>query len=244
LLRSNTIAFSLQFKDRETPLKRLIVMWGLLLAATASAQTKPMELWNQLAEKRAQLPGTRQEFELTVAFRGSQEAFKRTVILEMSHDVWREAGFISSSTIELFDGHDTFRMEEGGDEFVRVKRGARDPAPLPHPYAFGDVDWKQATEVKRLPCALADQDRDCVILRLPMKTVVRPDSNGTVSRVESILAVELGLSTGLVFQATLGQTVSDSKHSYATETTFVLKRLGIGALEIRCCSNCHQMRTK
>jgi hypothetical protein len=151
-------------------MKRLTLTGILLLTLPLLAQTPPRKLWGELEENRSRFPSVHQEFEVAVTYkaRGGIQASKRTVIVDMSQGQWREASMSGAGDrVHIFDGENTFQLEEGGDEFVRVKRGSKDALPTPSPYSFGEIDWKRAKEISSQPCGFLENDHTCVILELP-----------------------------------------------------------------------------
>jgi thiol-disulfide isomerase/thioredoxin len=188
------------------------------------------KLWADLEESRTRLPVAHQEFEVTVTYKTSSQtqASKWTMMVDMSQGVWREASLGGAGDrVRIFDGKDTFRMEEGGDEFVRVKRGAKDAPPMPGPYNFGEIDWKRAKEITRQPCGFAENDRDCVILQLPFRSTTQVDS-GTAFNVQGSVTVKMDTSTGLLTQSRTEEALSNTSRSYLKETIYSLKRYGTG----------------
>jgi hypothetical protein len=110
-------------------MRRSALMTFLLLTLTLWAQTPPSNLWMELEQSRSRSPGIHQEFETSVAYktRTAVQASKWTEIIDMTQGLWRDASFGGAGDhVRIFDGKDTFRMEEGGDEFVRTKRGSKE----------------------------------------------------------------------------------------------------------------------
>src|SRR5689334_24653878 len=149
------------------------VLGLILLTLTSLAQMTPNSAWTALEESRSRLPGVHQEFEYSVSFktRTATQAVKQTRIVDMSQGLWREVTSGGGGDhIRIFDGTDILTMEEGGNEFVRVKHSRKDPPSMPAPYAFREIDWKKAKELTREPCGFVENDHPCVLLQLPLKT--------------------------------------------------------------------------
>ena len=137
------------------PVKYVARVILLLLPLTAFAQSPVNKLWTELEEKRAKLPNVHQEFEYSVSFKTAygEQAAKRMVIVDLSRGLWRESSVGGAGgRIRIFDGNDTFAMDEGGNEYTRATRKPKDPLPAPGPYNVGDVDWRQAKEILRQSC--------------------------------------------------------------------------------------------
>lgn len=89
-----------------------------------AADMPSSNLWSELKTKREQLPSIHQEFELsrTSKTTSAERSSKQQLILDVSRGQWREKTVSGSGTeIRIYDGTDVFWMEEGDDEFVRVK---------------------------------------------------------------------------------------------------------------------------
>ena len=101
------------------------VSCALAAALSVFAADNPAsKLWDDLKEKRSQLPGVHQEFELSQSFKtaaGGSQSSKRDIVLDMFQSQWREMTVSGSgSRIRIFDGTDVLTMENGDDEFVRL----------------------------------------------------------------------------------------------------------------------------
>ena len=202
-------------------MKRLSLTVVSLLTLTLWAQTPPGKVWAELEESRAGLAGAHQEFEITVTFKtkSATQSSKRNLILDMSQGSWREASLGGGGDrIRIFDGKDIFQLEEGGNEFVRVKRGAKDVPPSPGPYSFGEFDWKRAKEVMRQPCGFVGNDHTCVVLKIPLKGAIGDSA-----------VVAMDIVTGLLIQSGIQQVINRPTDSYVRETTYSLKRFSTGA---------------
>ena len=112
---------------------RFLALFGILFVAlNAGTPTPASTLWTELKTKRESLPSVHQEFDVFHASAG--RSAKQQIVLDMSPGQWRERSVTGSGNrIRIFDGKELFRMEEGGDEFVRVKRHSKEEDPLPSP---------------------------------------------------------------------------------------------------------------
>ena len=166
---------------------RLLFLFGtLLLAMSAKAQTSAHTVWDELRTKREQLPSLHQEFDVSQTYRSasSTQTSKRQVLIDMAGGQWRERSISGSGvTVRVFDGHDLFLMDEGGDEFVRSKRRPKEDAPTPSPYSFGNPDWNKAVVIERRPCGLPGVDHVCVVLEIRLKSWMRVTSATDESRM-------------------------------------------------------------
>jgi thiol-disulfide isomerase/thioredoxin len=210
---------------------RAIILFGtfslLLNAGTDSASAK---LWTELKAKREKMAGIHQEFEVTRTSKSAthSQGSKSQIVLDMSKGVWREK-FLSGSgnSVRIFDGTDSFRMEEGGDEYVRIKRRAKDPDPVPAPYIQDDVDWTKSREIDRRSCSLPGKDDQCVVLEVPLKPWSRSNSPSDVTRMnQGVVRVSIDLETGLVLGLRI-TAVIEARVPYQTDASYAVTRIGI-----------------
>ena len=119
---------------------------------------------------------------------------KHLVALETIRGMWREQ---SGGRITVFDGGVLLSMDEGGDEFVRLKKPSKTEDPLPPLYRAAELDWSKLSEKERRPCDLRGFDHTCVLLEAPIKPWIRGSSSRAVRMhggpAELLLDTETGL---------------------------------------------------
>ena len=210
----------------------LALLGTLFVALNAGTPTAASALWTELKAKRERLPGVHQEFEVSQTsktVRDSQSS-KRQIILDMSPGQWREKSVSGSGNyIRIFDGTNLFWMEEGGDEFVRIKRHSKED-PAPSPYGAGDPDWLKAVERERRPCGISGKDHLCVVLEAPLKRWTQNVSPTDNSRmVEGSAGALLDTETGLLVSLRTVQVIETHRIGYQSDTKYELKRMSYGA---------------
>ena len=209
----------------------LLIFPAYLSAAEESAAGK---LWDELKAKREALAGFHQEFEVSQTTKraaADPQANKRKMVLDASKTQWRESTISGSGEyINIFDGQDIVFLEQGGDEYVRTKRKAKDSYPLATPYQLSDPDWTKATEVSRQSCGLTNLPHQCVLLEAPLKPWTHGDPSSTNKMVQGIVRALVDLETGLLISSHSAQMIQNSKHGgYQTDTSYALKRMSYGA---------------
>ena len=203
----------------------LLGSFGLAMAANRCT------LWAELKAKRDGLTGAHQEFEVTRNFKGryGTRSSKREAIIDLSQGRWRERSVAGSGNqILIFDGKDRFWMEEGGDEYVRMKRPSKDDDPEPSPYAARGPDTSRARELERRACGTSSNDQVCVVLEMPLRKWTRPASRRLVTLVEGTERIVLDAETGLALGSRTVEVIDDHRGGYQSETTYVLKQLSQG----------------
>jgi thiol-disulfide isomerase/thioredoxin len=211
---------------------RFVVLPGFMtLAIVANAQAPAGNLWNELKAKREQLQSFHQEFEVAQTYRTSTttQSSKRQVILDMSHNLWREKSSSGSgSTIRMFDGKDIVLMEEGGGEYVRTKRSSKDDPSVPPSYTF-DLDLSKLKEMERRPCGLPGKDHECVVLQAPIKRSTRANGPNRLTTVfDGTGRFVFDTETGLLILSQTAQGIDNGKTSYESDTNRLLKRMAFG----------------
>jgi cytochrome c biogenesis protein CcmG, thiol:disulfide interchange protein DsbE len=211
---------------------RFVALLGAV--GLAAAATPGSTLWTELNVKREGLPSVHQEFEVTRVFQGpyGTQSWKGEVVIDLSRGRWRER--IVSGTgdpITIFDGHNLFRMEEGGHEYVRIKRQPKDDNPVPSPYAARSLDFSKARELGRRPCGIPQRDQQCVVLEMPLKTWTRPSSHSFVTLVQGTERIVLDAETGVALGARTVEVIDNHRGGYQSEITYELKQLSYGASE-------------
>ncbi|HME10076.1 MAG TPA: TlpA disulfide reductase family protein [Bryobacteraceae bacterium] len=201
---------------------------------SAASESTAGRLWADLAAKREALPGFHQEFEVSRTSKSAQgdpRSSKRRVVLDASKGQWRETSISGSGDeITIFDGRDLVSMEEGGDEYVKTKRKAKDDDPLPSPYRLNDPDWKKATEVSRQSCGLSGATHQCVLLEAPLKPWTHGDPGNSSKLLQGTVRALVDLETGLLISSRTLQVIENSRNgAYQTDTSCGLKRMSYGA---------------
>src|SRR5579885_2299308 len=95
---------------------RISIWLGFVFLNTGmwAAEKSTGSVWAELAEKREQLPGAYQEFEVSTILKtqSASQASTRRVILELAGHKWREQLISGSGQyVRMFDGADTYWME-------------------------------------------------------------------------------------------------------------------------------------
>jgi thiol-disulfide isomerase/thioredoxin len=214
---------------------RVIFLFGTALVALgAGSDTAAGKLWTELKAKRDKLPSLHQEFEVsrTSKTATSSQSSKWQIVLEVSQGQWREKSVSGSGNrLRIFDGKELFWMEEGGEEYVRVKRHPKDPEPVPSPYLAIDVDWSKSQEVERRPCGLPDKDDQCVVLEVRLKPWSRTNSPSNVtSMLQGFARMSIDTETGLILSLRIIEAIQGQRSSYQTDLSYVVTRLGYGGL--------------
>lgn len=207
----------------------VFLFWAAL--TSLHAQSPVASLWNELAAKRNALPGFHQEVDLTSTYyttSGPQSA-KRRIVLDMAPGKWREASESGSGTyVRIHDGKDVLLIEEGGDEFVREKRRAKDGPPVPSLYTLDEPDWASAREIERPPCGFAKDDHPCVVLEIPLRNRARVVAPNNLTRVQGAVRVALDMQTGIVVSSRSRRQIENQRGGYDADTMYLTKRLSYG----------------
>lgn len=213
---------------------RFIFLGGtVLIALNGASETAASRLWTELKAKRDKLPSLHQEFEVTRTFKGASgnQSSKWQIIVDISQGQWREASISGSGKrIRIFDGKELFSMDEGGDEFMRIKRRPKDPDPLPSPYLSNDADWSKAQEVERRPCGLPGKDHDCAILEVRLKPWSRSNSpNNTTNMLNGSARMSIDTETGLILSLGIVEAIQGPRSAYESDVSYRVTRLSYGA---------------
>src|SRR5579871_5977569 len=204
----------------------------LFVVAPAFSETPAGTLWSELRAKREKLAGLHQEFEVTQISKTKQgvRSSKRTLTVDMAQGRWREQSLSGSADrIRIFDGQDVMSMDEGGDEYVREKRKAKDDEPLPAPYGFGEADWSKAPEVRTRRCAIPGNDHECAVLEAPLKGWARPASYGHIQKLlEGTVRAVVDMETGAMISLETVQLVDMGTSVYQNDIMYALKRMSYG----------------
>jgi len=116
-------------------------------------------------------------------------------------------------------------MEDGGDEFVRVKRGPKDTDIAPAPYDSPAAEWSKAVELERQPCGVAGKGDLCAVIEVPVKPWIRNNSTRMLNGIERLV---VQLDTGLLLSLRVVELVEERRRNYQSVTTYTLKRMQYG----------------
>jgi len=213
-------------------MRLIALIAALFVAQSAGAQSAASALWTELKAKRESSPGTHQEFEVsrTVKNASTSQSSVRQIVLDMSHRQWREKSVSGSGNyVKVFDGKDLFEFEEGGDEFMRTKRGSKGEDPLPNPYSSTDLDWSKAVELQRLNCGISEVEDVCVVLEAPVKNNWQMNASSIRQRIlDGRTRVTVDIETGMLVALSSAQIIDNNKNPYRSEVSYVLKRVRMG----------------
>jgi thiol-disulfide isomerase/thioredoxin len=212
---------------------RYCVLFSILFITLNAGTPSPAgALWNDLKAKRESLPSVHQEFEVTHISNTVRDtrSSKHQIILDMSPGHWRERSVGGSGNrIRIFDGQSIFWIEEGGDEFVRLKRHSKNEEPAPVPYSAVDVDWSKGVVRERRPCGLPGKDHVCVLLEAPLQRWIRnisPTNNSAL--VDGVASIVLDTESGLLTSLHTVQAIETHRIGYKADTRYVLRRASYG----------------
>ena len=211
---------------------RLLFLFGTaLVALNGASETAVGKLWTDLKNKRDSLSGAHQEFDVSRTYKmtANTQSSKWQIVLDMSQGRWREKSVSGSGNrLRIFDGNDLFSMEEGGDEFVRVKRHGKDPDPVPSPYLPYEADWSKSREIERRSCGISDRTDQCVVLEVRLKPKPPTNSPGRVTAmVDGVASMSIDVENGLILSLRIVQAMQSSL-SYTSETTYAVNRVSYG----------------
>jgi thiol-disulfide isomerase/thioredoxin len=174
------------------------------------------------------LSGVHQEFEVSQTFTTNHDtqSSHRQIIIDLSGRKWRERSVSGAGNrVRIFDGEDLFTTEDEGDEYIRIKRKAKDNDPEPAPYGAVELDWSKAKEIGRQPCGYSKDDHICIIFDAPVKGWARIRQGTThITRMtggNSRIAIDG--ENGLVTQSYTEETIDDQRGGYRMSRAFVLK---------------------
>jgi thiol-disulfide isomerase/thioredoxin len=203
-----------------------------LIALNASGQAPTSKVWVELKTKRELLPGLHQEFEVTQTTKTARasQGSHRKITVDMAQGKWRESSVSGSGDrIRIFDGQDLLVMEAEGDEYIRVKRKAKEGDPVPAPYAI-DVEWAKAKELERRSCGFSENDHTCVILEAPLKKWVRSGGGGQITRLsDGITRIAMDTETGLLVQSVTTEAIDNGRGGYQLDVAYSMKRMSYEA---------------
>jgi thiol-disulfide isomerase/thioredoxin len=210
-----------------------LLVGAIFIALNASGDTPTSKLWSELRAKLEIVPGLHEEFEVSQTFKTarSTQGSHREIALDMSEGKWRERSISGSGDrIRIFDGQNLFLLEAGGDEYVRVKRKAKEDDPEPAPYGSVDLDLAKASEVERRPCGFSGNDHTCIIIDVPVKKWMHVGNNGQITKMsDGMSRVAIDSETGMVVQSTTQELIDNQRGGYQMNLTYSLKRMSYGA---------------
>jgi thiol-disulfide isomerase/thioredoxin len=217
----------------QEPVNPMRILSFLLISTLALAAEIPTEnLWIRLRAKREALSSAHQELEVTqtttFASSSNPRRFERLLVLDLALRNWREKSVSGSGArVRIFDGKDLLFFEEGGEEFVRVKRGPSGGDPVANAYHLEHPDWPRARELERRPCNFPGIEHQCVIIEIPIMPAV--GATGQDVRVlGGVTRVDLDLETGLLVSSRVLENVQNRSARYQTEVRYTLKKMIYG----------------
>lgn len=205
-----------------------ILSLQLATSLQAGSSADPSRIWNDLRAKREALKSFHQEFEISRSFKTVQntQASKSSVVIDSVDGRWRERRVSGGGDrVTVFDGQDQFEFEDGGDEYVRLKRSTKEELPQPGPYSIAHLDLSKAVERERGPCGLTNADHECVVIDIPVKPWVRNAGNDAVSATEGTTRAILDSVTGLLISCRTVQNMENRRQNYQADTTYRLLRM-------------------
>jgi thiol-disulfide isomerase/thioredoxin len=209
----------------------VLLLGAVAIALNVNAQTPASKLLTELNTKREALPALHQEFEATQTTKtdASSRGLHRDLVVDISQGKWRERSITGfGDRVRIFDGQGQFVMETDGDEYIKIDRKVKEPAPEPGPYG-ADLEWAKATEVKRQPCGLSANDHTCLIVDVPVKKWMRADTNGKTTRLsDGVSRLAFDTETGVLIQSVTQEVIETSRINYEVDLTYSLKRMNYG----------------
>ena len=211
---------------------RYFVLFVAAVALNGGTETPASKIWTELKVKRER-SSVHQEFEMSRTFQttGHSQSMKSQIIVDMSGGQWREKSITGSGNrLQIFDGKDLLLMEEGGDEYVRLKRHGKDPEPVPSPYLSVEADWSKSKEIERRPCGLSGKDDECVVLEVRLKPWSRSIATGkTSTMIDGSARMLIDTQNGLVLSLHTVEAVQGSRGPYQSDVSYGTKRFSYGA---------------
>jgi thiol-disulfide isomerase/thioredoxin len=212
---------------------RFIALFVSALTLNAASETTASKTWTELEAKRQKLQTIHQELDVSRTFQttGHSQAMKSQIILDMSQGQWREKSITGSGNrLEIFDGKDLFSLEEGGEEYIRLKRHAKDPDPVPLLYLSGRADWSKSKEIERRPCGLSGKDDQCVVLEVRLKPWNQSLTTGKVSSmIDGNARILVDTENGLVLSLHTVETIQGARGPFQSDVSYGTKRFTYGA---------------
>lgn len=205
-----------------------ILSLQVVTSLQAKAAPDVSQTWSDLGSKREALKSFHQEFEISRTFKTAQhnQASKSSVVVDCAGGRWRERSLSGAGEqVTVFDGKDSFAFEDGGDEYVRVKRSAKEELPQPGAYSFAHLDLSKAVERDRRSCGLTNVDDQCVTIDMPIKPWVRLSGSKSIKVTGGSTRLIFDTVTGLLVSSRSIQATDDGRGGYQSDTTYILKRM-------------------
>jgi thiol-disulfide isomerase/thioredoxin len=205
----------------------LVLVSVAALALAASAESSAGRLWTELKEKRSRMTNLREEIDVSRTYKlssGKTQASKWRIILNDDQGRWREESISGSGKRVRIFNKDLLVMEDGGDEFVRTKRRAKDPEPGPSPYLALDADWFKAVEKERSSCGLSGTNDLCVVLQVPLKPWVRNE----MKMLQGSAVIRADLENGLILDLATVESIQRPSSVYISEIAYHLRLYTVG----------------
>jgi thiol-disulfide isomerase/thioredoxin len=206
---------------------RVSVLSVVILAASAYASNSN-DLWSKFETTRQGARALHQEFEITrhVKTASREQSLHYRVVIDISEGKWRERAIGGGGELtRVFDGQELLVFEQGATDYTRTKQ--KDEL-LPQPYGT-KVDWGKTKEIQRLPCGFSVQDHTCVIIEAPVKSWMRSDTNGRLTRMlNGTSRMMIDTETGIWLAARTTELVEAPRTNYQTETSYQAKQMTFG----------------
>jgi thiol-disulfide isomerase/thioredoxin len=203
---------------------------SVVILSIGAYASNPNEFWTKFEATRQGGRALHQEFEITrhVKTPYREQSSHHRIILDVSQGKWREqAAGGGGELTRVFDGQDLLVFEQGGTEYTRTKQ--KDEL-LPQPYGT-KIEWGKAKEIQRLPCGFSGQDHTCVVIEAPLKSWLRSDTNGHLTRMLNGTArMMIDTETGIWLGAKIVEVIEAPHTTYQAETTFQAKQMTFGGV--------------
>ena len=189
------------------------------------------KLWNDLKARREKLPGYHQEFEITRTFKlaHNDQSSKWQIVVDATGEEWREKAVTGGGNqIRIFGSAGFFLIEEGGEEFVRLKAKAKDRDPVPGPYLPEDADWSKAKERERRACGLSRREDVCALFEVPLRPWSRAEGIRATRMNEGLARVLVDTENGLVISLVTTEAIISPRADYVLNVSYVLKSMRYG----------------
>ena len=202
---------------------------AVLVLVVGAYGASPNDLWTKFETTRQGTRAIHEEFEVTrhlkTAFR--EQSSHHRIVVDLSQGRWREQSIGGGGElIRVFDGQQLLAFEQGGTEYTETKQ--KDEL-LPQPY-LTKLDWNKTKEIQRLPCGFSGQDHTCVVIEAPVKSWMRSDPNGHLTKMlNGTSRMMIDTETGIWLGARTVEIVEAPHTSYQVETSYELKQFTYGA---------------
>ena len=169
-----------------------------------------------------------QEFEVSRTFKAAQhmQASEGSVIVDGSGAHWREQSASGSGDrVTIFDGTDWLEFENGGDEYVRLKRLPKQELPQPGLYSAVHLDLLKSMERDRRPCGIPKLDHECLTIDIPLRGWIHNGEGGIVRSLGGSIRMIFDTATGLLISSRTIENIDNGRGGYQSDTIYKLKRL-------------------